>query len=201
MTCVWCLVQHIFFLVLFSSSEGWICWKGHGGKFILDSLPVHVWVFGQNKCVVQRNEPILAAPGHCHISSSTARLRYRSCRPLLLTHSIALCELMKAFRQSEVTADFNSNHIKVTTQGCSQLWAIFSLHLSVFLFSVFPPRSLCLRLIDGSQSMTHWLTQSLTCVPAMCERYTARQCTTVMILCVHSEAGAFYLKQVEQIMI
>lgn len=47
----------------FFSSKGWICWKRHGGKFILDRLPVHVWVFGQCKCVAQSNEPILAAPG------------------------------------------------------------------------------------------------------------------------------------------
>lgn len=31
----------VFLFFLFLSSEGWICWKGHGGKFILDGPPVH----------------------------------------------------------------------------------------------------------------------------------------------------------------
>lgn len=56
---------------LFSSFWLWWCvcfvqqglffFTGNTGKFILDRLPVHVWVFGQRKCVVQLNKPILAA--------------------------------------------------------------------------------------------------------------------------------------------
>lgn len=96
-----------------------------------------------SECVVRPNEPILAAASLSNFLSD--------CMPALsflssaLAHSLDLSlSWLKAFRQTKVTADFSSNHIKLTTQGCSQLWAIFSLHLSDFLFSVFPPRSFCL---------------------------------------------------------
>lgn len=138
---VCCVAQHMCFSSLFLSSEGWICWKAHRGKFILDGLPVHVWVFGQCKCVVQRNKPIFSSDG----VSVKFPLRLHACaiRPVVRSGSLipSLSKLVKAFRQTKVTADFISNHIKLTTQGCSQLWAIFSLHLSVYLFSLFYPRS------------------------------------------------------------
>lgn len=63
MVCLFSYWTDFFPLCLFLSSEGWNGWMGHGEKFILDRLPVHVWVFGQGKCVVQCNKPVLAALG------------------------------------------------------------------------------------------------------------------------------------------
>lgn len=79
--CVCCPVQTHFFLFLSRT-----CWKGHGGKFILDRLPVDVRVFGL--CVVRPNEPILEAGSLSNfLLDCMPALSFLS---LLLTHSISL---------------------------------------------------------------------------------------------------------------
>lgn len=62
LTMMVCLFSTFFFsLSLSHTSEGSTCLREHEAKFVLDRLPVHVSVFGQGKCVSQRNEPNLAA--------------------------------------------------------------------------------------------------------------------------------------------
>ncbi len=144
-------VFDIFFnRILFGFVElGLDLWEGtRGGEFILNRLPVQVWVFRLCKCAVQRYKPILAAGSLSNfLFKCTPALSFLSSTP---AHSFDLSLLVKAFRQTKVTADFSSNHIKLTTQGCSQLWAIsVCIRLFSYFLSFLLALSVFLSLLNG----------------------------------------------------
>lgn len=75
-------------------------WKGHGGKFILDTVGPRLGVWTVSKWVVQCNEPILAALG------SLSNFLF-DCTPALsfllssLAHSFDLSKLVKAYTPNQ----------------------------------------------------------------------------------------------------
>lgn len=117
-SCICCLVHQLFLpSFCFCRARGWILSeKDTGGKFILDGLPVRAVLFGQREWVVQCNEPNLAALG------SLSNFLFDCTPPLsslssAFAHSLDLLKPVKAFTGTKVTADFKSNHIKLTTRG------------------------------------------------------------------------------------
>lgn len=131
--------------------------------------------------MVQCNEPILALQGSLSdfLPNRTPVLSFLSWAS---AHSFVFAPSW--WRQTEVTADFNFNHIKVTKQGCYERFSPCICPFPCFcFFLVFLPSSVS---VERYQSMTHRLTHSLTCMPAMCEWYCERNVTVAVFLCIRS---------------
>lgn len=131
MVCLFCSTGFFFPVFL---SEGWTCWWEHGEVYLGQTAGPHLSVWTVQVCgsAEQANfssRVIVKFPLRLQARSIISAVR--SCSPIW-----SFSKLLKTFRQTKVTADFSSNRIKLTTQGCFQLWAISSLHLSVFFFSL-----------------------------------------------------------------